>query len=372
VAAGWAEPEFFPIALWYPNAGNNASAQFDKSYGINTYVENNPDIPYSVYADNGMNQVGGSNETFPASQDATAWGGRFLGDEIDGRFDVPTGQAYLQSMIDEIPADDGRFQYANFTAIVAANYNPTQIEADNKYVNMYEGPVSVDAYWYTDPHCDVKPYVDWSFVAVTEANCRTASSYGKTVQSVRARDASDGKLKPIWAFVELMGVGHDDPAYNFSITPGQLQGAAMNSIINEARGLVWFNQRFTGGCEAGTLLRRVQVDPNSCAASNAAAMRTVNLLITNLAPVLNTQSYEYTFGPGLNTMLKWHDGAAYIFAMVDGNSQPGTRTLTLPPQLANPRTVTDLTDNRTLTPTSGAITDTFTAEYTYHIYKITP
>src|SRR5664279_3897893 len=47
-ASGWTDPGFFPIALWYPNGGNDASVQFDRSFGINTYVENNPDVPYSV------------------------------------------------------------------------------------------------------------------------------------------------------------------------------------------------------------------------------------------------------------------------------------------------------------------------------------
>jgi hypothetical protein len=369
-SSGWNAPSFFPIGLWYPNAGNDASAQFDKSYGINMYVENNSDIPYSVYANNGMSQIGDPNDTFPPPAYAKAWPGRFLGDEIDGRYDVPAGQAFLQSVIDSIPKDDGRFQYANFTAIVAANYNLTQIAADNTYVNMYAGPVSVDAYWYTDPHCSIKPYSDVSFVPVNEAQCRTSSSYGKTIQGVRARDASDGKLKPVWAFVELMGTGNADPLYNFTITPGQLKGAAMDSIINEARGLMWFNQRFNEPCIAGTLIRTVQVDPNGCAAANAAAMREVNLQIQALAPVINTQSYRWVFGPNLDTMLKVKDGAAYIFSMISGDaaSIPGPRTFTLPVGV-RATSIEVLNENRSIPVVAGKFTDRFAKEYTYHIYK---
>src|SRR5664280_2738080 len=252
--SGWTDPSWFPIGIWYPNGGNAVNASFDKSKGINTYWENNPDIAYDTYTGSGMQNGGGPNSTFPPSAQALQWPGWFLEDEIDGRYDVPQGLAAFQQTIDSTPKD-GRFQYANFTAIVAANYNPTQIAADDKYVNMYEGPVSVDAYWYTDPHCSITPYSDVSFVPVNQSHCRTASSYGKTIQGVRARDASDGKLKPVWSFVELMGTGSTDPQYNFTITPSQLQGAAMDTIINEARGIVWFNQRFNPPCVSGTLIR---------------------------------------------------------------------------------------------------------------------
>ena len=53
-AAGWSDPGFFPIALWYGSAGSDAQVKFDKAHGINTYVQNNPSNPYSLLKSNNM------------------------------------------------------------------------------------------------------------------------------------------------------------------------------------------------------------------------------------------------------------------------------------------------------------------------------
>ncbi|MBO1739141.1 DUF4082 domain-containing protein [Leifsonia sp. TF02-11] len=366
-AGGWTDPSFFPIGIWWDSLDTDANAKFDKSYGINSYIETNPTVDYSVFADNGLKWIGGKlNETFP--DNGSAWSGNFLGDEIDGRYDPPAaGIEYLGQQAAEV-AGNGRFSYANFTAIVASNYNAAQLAADEKYLSLVDGPVSVDAYWYTDPHCSQTPYRDYSYVPVNQAHCRTASSYGKTVDSVRARVAAAGQLKPVWNFVEMMG---GDPYY---ISPAQLKGAVMNSIIHEARGIVYFNQSFTGTCVSGNLLRTVQVDPKGCAAANANAMKQVNTVIQSLAPVLNTQSYKYSFGPNLDTMLKYKDGSAYVFSMISGdqNSSPGSRTFALPPALAGATSVQVLNENRTIPVVNGSFTDTFAQESDFHVYKITP
>jgi hypothetical protein len=144
----------------------------------------------------------------------------------------------------------------------------------------------------------------------------------------------------------------------------------MNSIINEARGIVYFNQSMAGTCTAGGLIRVVQYAKGSCAAPNVAAAKTVNLQIAALAPVINTQSYDYSFGPGLDTMLKTSGGYAYVFAMIDGSSTPGARSFTLPDGVDG-RSVEVLFENRSLTAdAAGTFTDSFAAEYGYHVYKI--
>jgi hypothetical protein len=98
----------------------------------------------------------------------------------------------------------------------------------------------------------------------------------------------------------------------------------------------------------------------------------VDQRIKTLAPVLNTQSYQYTFGSDLDTMLKAYQGSAYIFAMISGAaaSEPGQRTFTLPPALAGATSVEVLNENRTIPVVDGHFTDNFPYEYTYHIYKV--
>jgi hypothetical protein len=69
-------------------------------------------------------------------------------------------------------------------------------------------------------------------------------------------------------------------------------------------------------------------------------------------------------------MLKAHAGSAYVFAMCANGSTPGQRTCTLPAGV-NGSTVEVVDENRTLPVSGGKFTDTFAAEYTYRIYRIT-
>lgn len=365
-AAGWDDPNFFPVVSWFGNVSNDEEVAYDKSLGINTYSGMWEGTPYRLFEENGVYWIGSKlNETF--TDDARNWVGHFLDDEVDGRYSIASGQAHLQSIVDAI-GDDGRFKYANFTQMVLG----TDFDrvAAQTYVNRYTDVVSADMYWYTIPYCDQKPYRDVYLTPVSEDNCRTASSYGKMVNSLRIRDAADGKLQPLWQWVENLNGGPGASAPAVHITPGQLEGAVMNSIINEARGIAYFNQSLSGACESGNVFRQSQVIPGFCGSAQVDAVRRVNAVIHDLASVINTQSYEYSFGDGLDTMLKAKDGAAYIFAMIDGSSSPGKRTFQLPPG-ARPSSVTVLGENRELSVAdSGRFTDGFLAETTYHIYRV--
>lgn len=365
-AAGWSDPNFFPITVWYNGISSNAEAQYDKSLGINTYIGMDSATPYSLFKDNNVFWIGGKlNSSF--NDTSTNWVGDFLDDEVDGRYTPAAGQAYLQSLVNSY-GNDGRFKYANFTQMVMSK-DMNQADAQ-KYVNNYTNAVSLDMYWYTIPYCSQTPYRDVYVTPVGQANCRTSSSYGKTVQSLRAQDAADGKLQPIWQFVENLNGGPGASAPAVYITPGQLEGAVMDSVINEARGIVYFNQSLSGSCQGGSIFRQSQVTPNFCGATQVAAAKEVNNRIHALASVINTQSYKYTFGPGLDTMLKTQNGSAYIFSMIDGSSKPGSRTFQLPAGV-NGKSVEVLNENRTIpVNSSGSFTDNFAAEYSYHIYKV--
>ena len=143
----------------------------------------------------------------------------------------------------------------------------------------------------------------------------------------------------------------------------------MNSVINEARGLIYYNQDYKG-CSAGSLVRKSQVNPGFGCMPQIQAMGEINKFLHSLAPVINTQSYQWDFGPGLDTMLKQKDGSAYVFAMIDGSAGPGSRTFTLPEQLKG-RSIEVVGENRTINPASdGTFTDSFAAEYSYHVYKV--
>lgn len=364
-AGGWTDPGFFPIVIWYNGLSSDAEAQFDKAVGINTYIGMDPATPFSLFEDNGLYWIGGPLQG--ASESSPNWVGDFLDDEVDGRYTPADGRAYLQSLVDQY-AGDGRFDYANFTQIImSGDGNQTD---DERYVNGYTDTVSLDMYWYTVPFCDTEPYRDPYIVDVPQARCRTSSSYGKTLRSLRIRDAVDGKLQPIWQFVEDLNGGPGGGPFTANITPDQLKGAVMDSIINEARGIVYFNQSLSGPCQSSKVVRDAQIDPDFCGKDQVAAMTEVNGQIRQLAKVINTQSYQYVFGTGLDTLLKTSDGFAYVFAMVDDSAAPGPRTFQLPAGIHG-TSAEVLFESRTLPiDGSGTFSDAFAAESTYHIYKI--
>lgn len=365
--AGWDNPGFFPITLWYNGLSTDEEAIYDKSLGFNSYIGMSDTTPYKLFEDNDVYWIGPPlNETF--SKDSKNWVGNFLGDEVDGRFNPLEGHEELRKAKKGL-LGSGRFDYANFTQIVMGK--DMKVEDSEKYVNAYTNVASIDMYWYTVPFCDWQPSPVEYVTPVDSTNCRTSSSYGKTMDSLRARDLEDGALQRMWQFVEILNGGPgQDQAFVANITPGELQGAVMNSIIHEARGLVYFNQSLNGDCTGGSLVRQTMVDPNFCAKDQVAAAGQINNRIHELAPVINTQTHIHDFGPGLDTMLKVKDGFAYVFAMIDDNPEAGTRTFEMPQQLIG-RPIEVLFENRSISQdSSGRFKDNFEAEYSYHVYKV--
>lgn len=363
--AGWVKDDFFPVAVWWNGFSNDAEAQYDKSLGINTYVEMDPSANYKNFEKNGMFWIGPKlNETF--TDDSTNWVGNFLGDEVDGRFEPAEGLAQMRA--GQAKGKQGpRFNYANFTGLMVSSYFK---KADAEAYMATTDAASMDMYWYTVPFCNWDNYnEDYYIFKVPQAHCRTSASYGKVVEGMRTRDAADGKLQPLWNFIELSDPNLPGQKSYGPIKPAQIKGAAMSSVINEARGLIYYNQDY-GNCSAGSLVRQNQYDKNFCAKEQVEAMGEVNNFLHKMAPVLNTQSYKWDFGKGLDTMLKSKDGNAYIFAMIDGNDHAGSRTFTLPSELKGKK-IEVVDENRSITPNAnGTFTDTFASESTYHVYKV--
>lgn len=361
---GWDRPSFFPIAIWFDQISTNAEVRWDKAHGVNTYFGLVPNTPFSLIKDNHVYYIGpGLNSGFdPASG---YWVGNFLGDEYDGRYSHSEGQQVLARERQKY-AGNGKFDYANYTGLVVGPDMPAPVA--RAYVNRFTDVVSVDTYLYTVPFCDWRPYRGNLFlVPIPKASCRTASSYGRLMQALRQRDASDGRLQPLWQFIELLNGGSGDSRPRL-IAPDQLRGAVMSSLINEARGIFYFNQSMSGPCFGGNVLRSAQLDPHACGATQVQAMKVVDSQIRQLAPVLNTQSYRYRFGPGLQTMLKARDGYAYVFAMVDGNN-PGRRTFRLPSGVRG-TTASVLFEGRSIPVHDGTFSDVFRKESSYHVYRI--
>ena len=360
-ASDWTDPSFFPIGIWFNGLSTDAQAQWDKAHGINTYVGMDPSTDFALFERNGLYWLGPQRIT-NAPEHSENWPGVFLADEPDGVGDA-SGITILEAAKAQAPA--GKFTYANYTQIVIENDLAQSIS--EAYVNFPDA-VSADQYFYTTPWCDWSNFRGSARTPpIDQATCRTASSYGKMLDTLTRRDAADGILSPRWGFVENFN-GMPSGDQSVYMTADQAKGAAMNSIIHEARGLFWFNQSFSGSCRSSAVLRDAQVQGSGwCGSAAVEGMGEVNNLVHALAPVINTQSYQWKFGDGLDTMLKAYDGYAYVFAMTDGTT--GSRTFTLPSGISG-TSVEVLNEGRTLTVDNGTFSDNFAAENTYHIYRI--
>jgi hypothetical protein len=365
-ADGWNNPDFFPIVIWFDSVDTDAQVLADKSYGINVYIGENVTTNYQLFANNHVYVFTDLRNT---PHEGAAQPGLFLVDEPDGRTTSSNDLKTIRKIVAASPSD-GRFKEINFSATVISGSDPSANKSNfQSMVDSYAGPASVDKYYYTQPSCyDIR----FLIAPINAVHCRTASSYGATVRALRARIAAGGELKPVWNFVEDLSGAPDARHFHEYIQPGQLKGAVMDSIINEARGILYFNQSFAGSCTGGNILRQVEDGQLPCAEPQMTAMREIDQLIHSLAPIINTQSYVYSFGPNVDTMLKSHGKFAYIFAMISGaaGSNPGERTFKLPPALSSAKDVEVLNENRAIPVRNGKFTDDFSHEYTYHIYRV--
>lgn len=367
-AGGWTDPKHFPVAVWWGGYSSDGDIQKDKALGINTYVQLNHVADYRKLTKHGMSLIGNQLDDQPRHD--PGWVGDYLDDEVDGRFSASAGQALLSGLVHKLP-DHSKFRYANFTGMVISWYenHPEWDDASNHYVRDFTDVLSLDSYWYSSDACDWdNPNGSgWAF-PFTKQNCRTGQNYGRNVEGMRWRLAQAGSTQPVMNFIEI--VEPAEKGYTtHPLTTDEVKGAAMSSIIHEARGLIWFNQAFHGRCATGNAVRSYY-DPNYPCRATVAAAGEVNNLIGSLAPVLNTQSYRWSFGKDIDAMLKVHDGAAYVFAMADDSYAPGKRTFSLPKELHG-RRIEVVGENRTIAPNAdGTFTDTFENVNKYHVYKI--
>ncbi|MET8462719.1 DUF4082 domain-containing protein [Micromonospora zamorensis] len=372
--AGWTNPAFFPIGVWQESVIEARDTGLDKSAGLNTYVAPTDNSNLRLIENAGMSVIGGNSQHvgpstvgWSLSDEVDMWGGpgssAWTGNHPgQGAVCQPAngrcGYTIQEAMLKRFPAD-GRLRYANYGKGVM--FWETDAEA-GRFVNGYTSVVSNDIYWYTDPGVCVSPS-EGPGIGVRPENCRRAANYGRTMDRMRQLDGADGKRQPIFAFVE---VGHPFTENGApTITGDQIAGAVMNSLIHEARGIQYFNHNFGGSCLSQHVLR------DRCGAAVRPVVTELNRRVTSLAPVLNTQSYEWRFNANLDTMLKASGNSYYIFAMPGRTGGTGSQALTLPPGMKGTRAEV-LFENRTVPISGGALQDTFARESAYHIYKITP
>lgn len=380
----WNNPSLFPIGVWFESVLSQSDVNLDKSAGLNTYVELTSNTQMALIRDNGMYAITQGPRSGYGSE-TVSW---LISDEVDMRHgpgwdgwdgvdawghctsspggNGACGYTVSADLMDRQPKD-GRPFYANYGkgvmmwesfAEAAGFVNGGTNPAGTK--SFAQRTVSADMYFYTDPNLTAEIPNWWGY---PQAEVRKAANYGDVIRRMRNLDGADGARIPVLAFVE---VGHPfSEADAPTITGPQIRGAVWSSLIAGARGVLYFNHNFGGPCISQHVLR------DQCGAAVRSDVTAVNTQIRELAPVLNTQTLEHTFSPGMDTMLKWHAGSYYLFAMTKRATPTGQHTLTLPAGL-DAASAEVLYENRTVPITGGVLTDTWSQEYGYHIYKITP
>lgn len=376
VKAGWDQPSFFPVGTFWDfwPGGNNAQAkaavQWDKDRGVNFYTHGNSDQDACVLRDvGGMSWLGapGTLQNLSTCGD-NVWPGNFLEDELDGTSGSHTAAFanLAQQSATARQQTPNKFVGVNYTSI------PIQVWTSDanggQYINAnYADMISIDDYLFSTPNrCNAGNANWWPFIGpapLSQAQCRQGQSYGRLTDSLLMRDALDTPRKPLSAFIDIYGGA--DPAVATQV-PAEVKAAAVSNVIHGAGFIIWFPLSFYPSCSTNRLM---DASVPSCASANTQAAGEVNNQIKSWAPILNTQSYQYSFGPSLDTMLKWYNGSAYIFAMTDGGT--GSRTFTLPGGIAGASSVTETISGRTIIVSGGKFTDTFAASSDYRLYRVT-
>lgn len=390
-AAGWSDPSFFPIAVFLVKpegfAGHGAALA---ALGVNVamavehqtpisdltdhmFVLANPDNPYTSPAEEGWD-----TSEIGSDPNVVGW---FLCDEPDiglggfiGTDDEFGWLAALQALAATSRGlSDGRFVFTNFSNGIYNTFWST-----NTFFDMVAevDASSVDMYAYTRPSLNVGygQSVEWTDLGGTEANSISSAAYGW--QAMRMGFYQPAVRKPYWVFVETK-MPYLDEVGSRVILYAQIEGAVWSAIVNEARGVAYFqhNGFYPGGlpvndpntgaahCEAGYSLVE-------CEQGLRDAVTAINAKIASLAPVINTQSRAYSWGAsGISTMTKLHGGFIYLFASVGIAATTGSKTFTLP-SLATGTAVEVIGESRSVSISGGSFSDSFPNEYTHHVYRI--
>ncbi len=163
--------------------------------------------------------------------------------------------------------------------------------------------------------------------------------------------------KPVWNWLETTGYnGGRKP------TPDEIRAEVWISLIHGSMGVGYFCHQFKPTEDEARPLH----DPET-----RQALQAINRQITELAPVLNTRSVAngvtVSSQGQIDTMLKRHGGATYLFAV---GARPGGETkATFKLRGCGNLRAEVLGESRSVPVTKGVFEDRF-REYEVHLYRL--
>lgn len=370
-------PDFFPLGVWFTGVRSQADTTADRALGLNTYVMLTADSNTQLIKDAGMFALPNTPSPFPGGQlltdEADMWAGAgdapWTGQEGTGSEnretypcipdDAQCGFTVMMELRNKVPP--GVLTYANYGKGVTFWQTRDQAE---RFVSDFQDVVSADNYWFTDVNiCHASEggaLKNHGEADLSPEQCRLAANYGLTTRHVRSLVQPFAAM-PVWNFVELGHPFVED--HGGTITPQQMRAAVWSSIINGARGIVYFATNFGGPCLSYNILR------DHCGDEIRGDLIAVNQQIGRLAPVLNApfvDGYARSDDP-VGLAAKRYDGANYLLVGSTRN-EPFDATITLSCGDADSAEVID--EHRRVPITNRSFRDGFADGNAVHLYKI--
>lgn len=390
----WDDPRFFPIASDYCFYSDNSTATFfDLGLNFTHRVTGGTDL--SICRNAGIWAILTPGEGTDYGEETVGW-----------HIEEPGTWADIESIVQSAGAGiPGRFFQTAFTwnqlyfgTISGAPGDSTMPYVMNSPISTTAGNVHLnipgtDLYWMAGNEItgmNGPPYEGSLIYGVssnlTADQCARGPHYGDMVDTMR------GWLTTYPAPVMGPYIENEDALLTGGrlIIPPELNWAAWSVIIHGGRGLLYFGStsdvdvsyRFTFGFAQDIISGQSISIYDQAKATNA--------LVTQLAPVINSQTAlgYFTVSPppvklagatpdsGIDAMAKYYTGGYtpspgwYIFATTR-DSETATSisaTFTTADQYSGPVTVVN--ESRTVTATNGVFTDTFATGAAVHIYRI--
>lgn len=357
---------FFPLAVWLQSPGN---ADEFLSIGINTYIglwQGPTEDQLTNLRDKGIYVIAAQNETGLSSENngiIKAWMHQDEPDNAQWNSETNSWGACIAPAV-LVDLYNG-WKINDPTRPVLLNFGQG-VSNIGWYGRWYLNDIGGNDYsgdnyslYYTEASegADILSY-DIYPVADTDSNIHGKLEYVPT--GVKNLIEWSGGKKPVWNCIETTHIGNE----NNRPTGDQIRSEVWMSIISGSMGIIYFVHEWYPEFREDGIFNY---------ADAVAAVTEINSQITELAPVLNSQSATGSVQAAssntqipVDIMVKNYNGDIYIFSSVMQNSSV-TAEFTVTGISA--AAVDVLGEDRQITMTNGKFQDSFIG-YGVHLYQI--
>jgi hypothetical protein len=353
----FADPNFFPIAVWLQNP---AQAPRYKAMGINTYVGlwRGPTAQQLAELKNhGMKVICAQNKVGLEHKDDPTIIGWMHGDEPDNAQSLGNGKGYGPPIPPaRIIEKYERMRKADPSRPVLLNLG--QGVAWDQYIGRGVRRNHPEDYPEYIKGCDI---VSFDIYPAVHDHPDIAGKLWFVADGVSRLRQWSGARKPVWNCIECTHISNPKA----KATPQQVKAEVWMSLVRGSSGIIYFVHQFKPKfIEAGLLAD----------AEMAAAIGQINRQIHDLAPILNSPSVvdgvkveSSVAGAPVEALVKRSQDAVYVLAVCMRDTKT-TATFSVA-GLSGPSQAKVLGEDRTTRLMDGVFRDTF-EPWHVHLYEI--